>query len=574
MRYYSVMRVHFKKGMSLVDVIVGIALLLIVFLALFGILRASLLISSLAKNKAGATTVSQIQMEFLRSLSYDTLGTQGGIPAGSVLQDATTTENGVNYATHTFIKYVDDPADGTGVNDTNGIITDYKRARIDTTYTVGGKQHSVILVSNFAPPGLETTNGGGTLKIHIINAQGGPVVGATVGIINAATSPTINITTATNNDGIVFLPGAATSSEYRIAVSKGGYSSAQTYTRDTTNQNPNPGYLTVIKDQTTTGTFAIDLLSSLSMSTFSPIATSTFSDNFIDTSKLITMSSTTVAGGTLTLKSGEQTGTARSVATSSPYLIQWDSVMSTTTIPSGTAIRLHIYGNGGILIPDTVLPGNAVGFSSSPISITSISTTTYSSLSIGATLTTTTSSTSPDISAWSLSYRAGPFPLGNVPFTLTGMKTKGATGSGSPIYKTIITAATGNGGVQGITTEWDTYTLSLPGNDVIDACPSPPYSLAPGNSTNATLILGTKTTNALRVFVTDNVGTAVSGANVTLARTGFSEKVPTSSCGSAYFGNITSANDYTVTIAKSGYTTTNFPSISATGMTTYNASFP
>ena len=109
------------RGMSLVEVVVGVALMLIVFLALFGVLRASLILSTLAKAEAGATAIAETQMEYLRGLTYDSLGTVHGIPAGVVPQDATTTEDGIPYATYTFISYVDDPADGTGASDTNGI---------------------------------------------------------------------------------------------------------------------------------------------------------------------------------------------------------------------------------------------------------------------------------------------------------------------------------------------------------------------------------------------------------------------------------------------------------------------
>jgi Tfp pilus assembly protein PilV len=49
------------KGMSLVDVLVGTALILVVFLALFGLLRASVLVSALTKSKAIATTIAESQ---------------------------------------------------------------------------------------------------------------------------------------------------------------------------------------------------------------------------------------------------------------------------------------------------------------------------------------------------------------------------------------------------------------------------------------------------------------------------------------------------------------------------------
>ncbi|MDP2815231.1 MAG: hypothetical protein Q8O19_00955, partial [Rectinemataceae bacterium] len=166
------------RGMSLIDVIIGIALILIVFLGLLGLLRASLLISSSSKAKAGATAIAITQMEYIRSLSYDSVGTIGGIPAGPVEQYATTTMNGIPYAVRTLVQYVDDAKDGSGAGDTNGIPTDYKRVRVATTYQFRGEERQIVIVSNVVPPSIETTAGGGTLRVNVVDAIGAPVAGA------------------------------------------------------------------------------------------------------------------------------------------------------------------------------------------------------------------------------------------------------------------------------------------------------------------------------------------------------------------------------------------------------------
>ncbi len=113
------------RGMTLIDVLVGSALVLIIFYGLMGMLRASISVSALAKARAGAASLAQSQMEYLRGISYDSLGTVGGIPAGVVPQTKTEVLNNETYTIYTYIQYVDDPADGIGVNDTNGITTDY-----------------------------------------------------------------------------------------------------------------------------------------------------------------------------------------------------------------------------------------------------------------------------------------------------------------------------------------------------------------------------------------------------------------------------------------------------------------
>lgn len=149
------MRRVLSRGMSLIDVVVGIALMLIVFMALFGALRSALELSLLAKTKAVATELANAQMEYLRSLPYTSLGTIGGNPSGAIPSIATTTTYGAPYVVRTLITYYDDPADGTGGTDENGITRDYKKGKVSVSYEVHGRAGSVVLVSNFAPEGIE-----------------------------------------------------------------------------------------------------------------------------------------------------------------------------------------------------------------------------------------------------------------------------------------------------------------------------------------------------------------------------------------------------------------------------------
>ncbi len=567
-----------KRGMTLIDVIVGTALVLIIFLALMGILRASILVASLAKARAGAASLASSQMEYLRGISYDTLGTVGGIPAGPVPQISTVVTDGTTYTIHTYIQYIDDPADGLGAYDTNGIITDYKLAKISINYFAAGKIRTSTLLSNFVPLGVETTNGGGTLAIHVINTAGSPISGATVHIVDASTTPTIDLATFSNVSGMVYLPGAATSTQYQISISKNGYSSAQTYVRNTTNQNPTPGFLTIVKDKTTTGTFIIDPLASFTLKTFSPEKNGTFSDTFADATQLSTTTNTVVSGGALTLAPNSLFGSARSVAVSPPYLQKWGSATISTSTPSNTNILIHLYDTSTstiTLIPDTVLPGNVAGFTSSPIDLSGISTTTYPSLGLGAGLSAVATTTIPKVLDWKLSYAAGPTPLPNAAITLTGTKTIGSTGAGVPIYETIIATTTDTSGSRTIILPSDAYTPTTSGGDIENACPFIPYALSPGSTNTAKLTLVTpSTTDKLLVLVQDSSGNPVASTTVTLSRTSYTQTSISSSCGVAYFSGLSLSASYTVTIAKSGYTKTTFSNVSVKGQTVYNASFP
>jgi len=561
--------------MSLIDVVIGSAIVLVVFLGLIGLLRVSLLVSSLAKAKAGATAVADTQMEYVRSLPYDSVGTVGGIPAGAIQSSATTTVNGIAYATRTFIEYVDDPADGTDTNDTNGITTDYKRIKVAVTYSVRSKSYEMDMVSNYAPLSIETTTGGGTLKVAVVNASGAPVSGATVHIVNSTAAPAIDTTTFSDLSGLVLLGGAPASTDYQVYVSKAGYSSAQTYVRDTTNQNPAPGYLTVVANQTTTGTFAIDQLATLSLRTYHPIAATSTTDSFADASKLAAQTSTSISSG-LTLSSDTNgyaaSGSARSVAFAPANLVSWTTASTTLATPPGTTALVQVADSSGTLLPDSAVPGNSAGFSGSSINLSGVSTTTYPSLSLVATLSTTATSSAPTISSWSLNATAGPTPASGVSFTLTGAKTIGSTGASAPLYKTTVNGTTDSGGVSIQSLEWDSYSLAVSGYDVTDACSAPPYALSPGASVTQSLYVDTRTTNALLVSVRDSSGQIVSGATVTLSGAS-SASGSTSACGTAYFGSLPSGT-YSITISKSGYTSTTDSNVSVSGHLFYQTSFP
>jgi len=478
--------------MSLIDALIGSALVLVVFLAFFGLLRSSILISGVAKAKAGATTIANSQIEYVRSLDYDAVGTVGGIPAGVVPQYATTTLNNIQYVARTFIEYADDDADGLAGADSNSITTDYKHVRVAVTYTVREQEREVSVVTNVSPPSIETTTGGGTLRINVSDATGLPVPGAEVRIVNSGTSPTIDVTTFSNSAGSVDLGGAPVSSQYQVYVTKDGYSSAQTYPYTVANPNPTPGYLTVAASQTTTSSFAIDLLSELTVRTFSPIQPNAFVDTFNDSSNVTGTSNTSVSLGTLSLSgapgSYPGSGSASSIEIAPPYLAEWTSaeISASTPVATGATFSLE---SGGVLIPDAVLPGNSGGFAGS-VDLSGLATTTYADLTLVASLTSGDVNATPSVLEWSVSYEEGPVPLPDIEFTLTGGKTIGSDTGGAAIFKTEVATTTDETGVRVLTLEWDSYAVEVPGYTIDNATLlEPPYEVLPGEVLEKILIL-------------------------------------------------------------------------------------
>lgn len=480
------------KGMTLVDVLVGTALALVIFMGLFGIIRASLTVSSLAKLKSTATAIATTRMEYIRSLEYSAVGTVGGIPAGVVPQYATTTNDGTDFVTRVFIEYMDDPADGEGGLDENDIITDYKRVKVSTSYIGNSTLKNVTLVSNFAPPGIETTTGGGTLRIQVVDSLGAPVSGASVRIANALLSPAVDVTTFSSVSGIVYLPGAEASTGYEVEVSKDGYSSAQTYERVAPNENPSPGFLTVIGNVTTASTFAIDVLSTLTVRTFSPMQSFLYIEPFDDETGLASSANVSAAGGVLSLSGAPGTyaasGSAVLTDAAPEYLVAWANASSSVDAPAGTNVLFFVEDGAGSQVPDTDLPGNSSGFTEVQ-DLSLLSTTTYPALSLRIELSSSDPNVTPTVNSSRIGYSAGPIPLPDVSFTLQGAKTIGSTAGGASLYKTEVATTTDASGVRTLKLEWDSYEITLPDNVLISSDPVSPYDLLPGAATSSVLIL-------------------------------------------------------------------------------------
>lgn len=547
------------RGMSFIDVVVGTGVMLTVFLSIFGAYRLAIDLVYNTKARVGGVALVTKQLEYLRSQPYDSLGTVGGIPAGAVPQLATTTLNNIPYTVRTLILYRDDPADGSGGADSNSITADYKEIKVEALWQVRGRSFSTSALTRVAPHGIESLTSGGTLRVNVFDALAAPVQGASVRIVNASTSPTIDVTVLSDAGGSVALPGAPQASNYKITVSKDGYSSAQTYDITTQNPNPNPAHISVANQQTTTISFAIDRVGTMRVTTLSPIDVGAYQDLFPNAAGLAATTSVVVLGGEALLEDSDLgyplLGEARSIDVAPDELASWDEASWSATTPPDTALRVHVvYPTGGsyALVPDAVLAGNSAGFTSGLVTLSTLSTSTFPSLALRAVFETTNASSTPTLEDWRVDYHAGPSPVPNVGFTIYGTKTIGTSISGAPIYKFVQTNTTASDGSWLITPiEWDTYTMVLTGStyDVSEVCPSP-VVLQPGADLVETLLLVPKSSHSLRVEVAAG-GVPLPDASVTVTNPG-NKSGTTSSCGQAFFSGL-SASDYTVTVTKQGY---------------------
>lgn len=570
-----------RRGATLIDAIVGTALMLLVFIGLFGVIRLAVVSVGLGKAKTGAIALANEQLEYIRSLPYNSVAVVGGIPAGLIPPEESISLNNIVYTRRTFVQFIDHAADGTGPSDTNGIQADFKIAKVSVVWEFRGSERDVSLITNVVPKGMETLDGGGTLVVNVVNAAGVPVPSAEITITNTSVSPNINISTFSSNDGVAYFPGAPTSTAYQIETTKDGYSTDRTYLASPSNPNPMPGTLTVIGDTITSSTFRIDELSDITLRSFDEIRSATWTDSFADSSLIVELEDTVVSGGGVVLNGAPgtyfSTGSVTATSVAPVYLNAWRELSFGTTVPASTTARVSVFATtatSSTLISDSDLSGNSSGFSSSPVDLSGLSATEYSALTLVGDLQSNDPLVTPTLDSWTITYDEGPIPRPSTAFTMLGAKTIGTDGGGAPLYKYNAAHTTGADGVLAIDdVEWDTYTITKgaaeSGLSVVEACPFQPFGLNPGISQIVDFIFTPATAHSLLVYVTNDQNVPLENASVRLTRTGYDETVDSSSCGQSFFRGL-SATTYTLNVSASGFTTQNVTGLSVSGATTYS----
>lgn len=249
-----------KHGSSVLEILLAVAITALVAIPLLSLFIGGTRLLYYAKTRLTAVTLANEQLELIRNLPYDSVGTTGGIPTGALSQTQTKQVNTTTYTIDTDIAYIDDPYDQSIPLDL--LNTDYKKVTITVSWPITTTSTSIALTSTITPNGVETSTNGGTIFLQVYDPSTTPSIplqGATVTITAPATTPPVSLARKTNNSGIFILTGAPPGVEaYHVTVSKPGYNSAQTYPTDPLNNpNPNPADLNVLVGDTTTQYFEI-----------------------------------------------------------------------------------------------------------------------------------------------------------------------------------------------------------------------------------------------------------------------------------------------------------------------------
>lgn len=563
MKYYSANK---QAGITLVEILIVIGVTVVIFAGLFASVQYTFRLIAHSSAKLSALSLVNDRMEYFRSLPYDDVGTIAGIPAGTIPQNSTTTLNGLEFSERVLVEYVDDVADGAltaTTTDSNGIPSDYKRVKIEISWTLNGQTEELSLVSNIVPRSIETTSGGGSVRVNVLDADNTFLPGAEVRLLNNTTTSTIDITRFSDASGVALFSGAPAASDYQVFVTAPDYSTDQTYEATTTNPNPVVAPFAVLESDISTVTFQIGELSDILVSTLSSITEDEEAETFSGTSGIATSTDTAVVAGELVLAGGAGSYMASGKAFLSqidpPSLEKWESVVIVGDTPGGTDYFTQLYTgttSSYTLVNNSDLPGNASGFTGTVIDISSLDISTYPDLTVAITLQTSDNNFTPTIDEVTTYYRTAETARANVNFDVEGNKIIGEELDFTPIKKVAFSTSTNGSGERTLNDiEFDSYTFAnTDGLALVRSCPNLPLVHEAGATSTLEMVLESGVANSLRVSVNTLGGQPLPGATVDISRTGFSDSAETDACGQVFFSTgITANNDYSLTISRTGY---------------------
>ncbi len=565
-----------SKALTLIDVLIGIALTLVIFLGIFGLFQLALKVIGQSQARITATAIANQEIEKIRNLPYEDIGVQGGFPDGVLPSVTTTVSGGREYTIETRVDFVVDPDDGVASPE-DECPNDYKRVKVKVSWQgkFGGE---VEISTDISPPSLaqECGTSGGILSVSVFDAYGVMVPFPSIEIRDPSTDALIKTAAPAEGHHYFSLP----TSTYKVVVTKNGFSTERTYGTDeiATPQKPHP---IVLDKQTTEISFSIDELSSFSVDTVCGWGVDRFSDSFDNEAKISESSNVVVEQGKATLATTTSgyfsSGYLISTSSSPTDILSWDEFSWTDSEPQNSDLKYQIYyasGSNWYLIPDSDLPGNSTGFDTSPVDLSGLSTTTYSELKLKANFSTSDPSTTSELYDWQLSWISSQTTsIGNVQFLLQGTKIIGTDADENPVYKYSQTHVSDNNGHVDIPDlEWDSYTFSVSpseGLDLVNTDPSPqPISLPPDNALkHVTLYLEAENSLLVTVENSDTLEPIFS-ATVRLFNTGLGYDVSqyTDQKGETLFIPLQSAV-YNLEVQAPGYSSTSL-TVGVTGDTT------
>lgn len=190
------------SGFTLIEAVGAMVIFLIVAASLGGLLTSAIGATKLARERTIAEQAAMDQIESIRKMPYDSIGTTAGNPSGSIAPSQTISVRGLTATLTTQVSWVNDPTPTSYSS-----VANYKRIAV----SVRNNRNNALLtsaVTHVSPPGRSPYGG---LNNAIINvkvqdmglAQNDLVQGALVNLDSGPSSP---LSDTSDANGLVTFP--------------------------------------------------------------------------------------------------------------------------------------------------------------------------------------------------------------------------------------------------------------------------------------------------------------------------------------------------------------------------------
>lgn len=254
-----------RKGFTLAEVVVGTAVFLVVAIAMYNAYVSIIRLANTDQAKIIGLELADEQFEIVRNMPYVNVGLTDGIPQGVLAQNQTLARGGFTFKVTTIVRNIDLA--------TSSLQASSKLVEIDVTCPGCQQTFTPIqLTGQVSPANLQSAASGGALIVQVFDSNGVPIEGANVVVQSIATS-TVSDTDVTNKNGQLEIIGVPPGiNVYRITVSKSGYSTARTYPPGASgNPIPTSPDATIVAGQISQISLSIDKISVLNFSSVSPL---------------------------------------------------------------------------------------------------------------------------------------------------------------------------------------------------------------------------------------------------------------------------------------------------------------
>lgn len=344
-----------KMGFSLVELLVGVAVFTVICISVYSSYTSIFDSVKTSRGKLDAVDLVNEQFEIIRNLPYSQVGIYGSIPSGVLVYNQTLLRGQSTFDVTTTVRNIDDPFDGTLGGTPNDLSpADFKLVEVEVNCPSCNNFTPIVFTTRVAPKNLETASTNGALFVKVFDANGNPVEGADVHITNSTNNPPITIDDVTNSNGMLQVVDAPPGvNAYDIIVSKEGYSTDQTYASTVSNPNPVKPLATVVLQQVTQLSFAIDRVSTFNVSsvtqTCSPVPSIDFNlsgNKLIGTTPDVykyDQDKVTNGSGALTIGDLEWDSYLFALQDATYDLVGWNPISPINLIPNSTqAVQLVV----------------------------------------------------------------------------------------------------------------------------------------------------------------------------------------------------------------------------------------